>query len=58
VAAEVPRVGAEGPGLADTMLLNALAKATNCAISVGYCCAQPMTASVFHVYPENGVATL
>jgi hypothetical protein len=40
------------------MLLNALAKATNCAISVGYCCAQPMTASVFHVYPENGVATL
>jgi hypothetical protein len=35
-----------------------LAKATNRAISVGYCWAQPMTASVSHVYPENGVATL
>ena len=44
--------------IAHTMLLNGLAKATDRAISVGYCWAQPMTASVFHVYPENGVATL
>jgi oxygen-dependent protoporphyrinogen oxidase len=52
VADKIPR------SIAHTIFLNALAKATDRAISVGYCWAQPMTASVFHVYPENGVATL
>jgi protoporphyrinogen/coproporphyrinogen III oxidase len=44
--------------IAQTMFLTAMAKATDRAINVGYCWAQPLSSTVWHVYPEHGVSTL
>jgi oxygen-dependent protoporphyrinogen oxidase len=41
-----------------TVALSALSKATNTAIAIGYSSSQPMTAHVWHVYPNDGVATV
>ncbi|MBK5332140.1 MAG: FAD-dependent oxidoreductase [Ilumatobacteraceae bacterium] len=52
-------VGAKMPtSIAQTMFLTAMAKASDRAVSVGYCWAKPPSAAVWHVYPENGVSTL
>ena len=44
--------------IVQTMFLTAMAKATDRAVSVGYCWAKPPSASVWHVYPCGGVSTL
>lgn len=52
-------VGEKIPGgIAQTVLLRAAGRILDRAVAIGYCGSQPQSASVWHVYPERGVATL
>jgi protoporphyrinogen oxidase len=52
-------VGEKIPGtIAHTLYLRAAAKVTRRAVAIGYCNTQPQSASVFHVYPRDGVSTV
>lgn len=42
----------------ETVWLRAAARATRKAVAIGYCNEQPQSASVFHVYPNDGVVAL
>ncbi len=54
-----PDVGEKLPGgIAQTLYLRAAGKVTRRAVAIGYCSTQPQSASVFHVYPRNGVSTV
>jgi protoporphyrinogen oxidase len=44
--------------ITETIRLKLAARLTKRAVAIGYCGAQPQSASVFHVYPIEGVATL
>lgn len=44
--------------LAQTVFLRAAAKVTHRAVAIGYCHELPQNGGVFHVYPNDGVATL
>jgi protoporphyrinogen oxidase len=44
--------------LAQTVFLRAAAKVTGRAVAIGYCHALPQNAGVYHVYPNDGVATI
>ncbi len=52
-------VGESLPGsIGKTLYLKAASRLTNRAVAIGYNREMPEKASVYHVYPENGVATL
>jgi protoporphyrinogen oxidase len=54
-----PSVGDKIPGgVAQTLALRAAAALTKRAVAIGYCLEQPQSSAVFHVYPDDGVATL
>jgi protoporphyrinogen oxidase len=42
----------------ETLRLRFAARQLHRAVAIGYCGAKPQSASVYHVYPERGVATL
>lgn len=44
--------------IVQTMYLRAVGKATDRAVTIGYCAAQPQSTAVWHVYPNSGVASL
>ncbi|MSO38322.1 MAG: hypothetical protein EXQ69_08755 [Acidimicrobiia bacterium] len=45
-------------GILATLALKLSARATNRAVAIGYCREAPQSANVWHVYPENGIATI
>lgn len=54
-----PSVGASIPGsIARTVMLTLARRLTRRAVAIGYSREMPERASVWHVYPEGGVATL
>lgn len=54
-----PAVGDKIPSsIAQTIYLRLSARATRRAVAIGYCNEMPQSPKVWHVYPENGVATL
>lgn len=42
----------------ETLRLRLAARRLNRAVAIGYCGSKPQSASVYHVYPQHGVATL
>jgi protoporphyrinogen/coproporphyrinogen III oxidase len=44
--------------IAETLRLRFAARRLNRAVAIGYCGSKPQSASVYHVYPQKGVATL
>jgi protoporphyrinogen oxidase len=44
--------------LVETVRLRLAAKGLRRAVAIGYCGSKPQSASVYHVYPEHGVATV
>lgn len=53
-----PAVGAKLGGLGHTFYLRMAGRVTRRPVSNGYCREKPENASVFHVYPADGVSTL
>lgn len=53
-----PAVGDKLPNVLRTMMLRAAARLSGKAIAIGYCQDLPEKASVWHVYPDEGIATV
>lgn len=54
-----PAVGGKIPSsIAETIWLRVAARLTRRAVAIGYCNERPQSASVFHVYPKDGVSSL
>lgn len=53
-----PAIGNKLPNVFRTLMLRAAARLSGKAIAIGYCQDLPETASVWHVYPDDGIATV
>lgn len=53
-----PAIGSKLPGVVHTLMLRAAARFSGKAVAIGYCQDLPEAASVWHVYPEEGIVTI
>lgn len=53
-----PAIGNKLPSVLRTLMLRAAGKFSSKAVAIGYCQDLPETASVWHVYPNGGIAAI
>jgi protoporphyrinogen/coproporphyrinogen III oxidase len=53
-----PAIGNKLPSVMRTLMLRAAGKLSSKAVAIGYCQDLPEKASVWHVYPNEGIATI
>lgn len=53
-----PDIGSKLPGVFHTLYLRAVGRMTRKAVAIGYCQDLPESPSVWHAYPEGGIAAI